>query len=151
VYELLYPEQEDSPEYDRSSFVPDVVVVALGTNDFSPGDSERPPLDVEPYVEAYIEFVERLRGYYPDAHIFCLSSPMLGDGWPDSNYKSSSNLIETIHAVEDHFADEGDDLVHAFEVSKLSGLGCGTHPNVAQHETLGEELAAEIAGIVGWE
>lgn len=151
VYELLYLEDEDSPEYDRSKFTPDVVVVALGTNDFSPGDSERPPLEVAPYIDAYVEFVERLRGYYPEAHIFCLSSPMLGDGWPDETYTSASSLKETIAAVEAHFQDAGDERVHAFEVTKLSGQGCGTHPNVAQHALLGEELAEEIAATVGWE
>lgn len=151
VYELLYLEDEDSPEYDRSQFTPDVVVVALGTNDFSPGDSERPPLEVEPYIDAYVAFVERLRGYYPEAHIFCLSSPMLGDGWPDESYTSATSLKETIAATEAHFSDAGDDRVHAFEVAKLSGQGCGTHPNVEQHATLGEELAEEIAAIVGWE
>lgn len=151
VYELLYLEDEDSPEYDRSLFEPHVVVVALGTNDFSPGDSERPPLEVEPYIEHYIAFVERLRGYYPDAHVFCLSSPMLGDGWPDSTYTSATSLKDTIAAVEAHFSDAGDDRVHAFEVTKLSGTGCGTHPNVEQHALLGEELATEIARVVGWE
>lgn len=151
VYELLYLEDEDSPEYDRAEFVPDVVVVALGTNDFSPGDSERPPLEVEPYVESYIAFVERLRGYYPDAHIFCLSSPMLGDGWPDASYTSATSLKQAIAAAEEHFSSAGDERVHAFEVSKLSGTGCGTHPSVEQHALLGEELAEEIAQVVGWE
>jgi lysophospholipase L1-like esterase len=150
VYELTFVESEDSEEWDRSRFIPDAVVVALGTNDFSPGDSERPPLDVEPYQEEYIAFVERLRGYYPNADIFVISSTMLGDGWPDETYTSSTSLITVVTETARHFNEAGDDKVHAALQTRLGGAGCGTHPNVEQQARLGNELADEIRTALGW-
>lgn len=153
VYDLLNLESMTSAEWDHDKFVPDVVVVALGTNDFSPGDNPpedpRPQMEVEPYTEEYIKFVDRLRGVYPDADIFGISSPMLGDGWPDSTYTSKTNLLTTLENVAEHYKDS-DPKVHTFVVESLAGAGCGTHPDVAQHQRLGEALAEEIRTVLGW-
>ncbi|MBN1611952.1 MAG: hypothetical protein JW940_35300 [Polyangiaceae bacterium] len=91
VYDRLFLEQEDSPIWDTGQFRPDAIIVALGTNDFSPDNCHKPPLSVECDPENYELFVSTLsefvgstlRGYYPKAHIFLTSSPLLGDGWPD--------------------------------------------------------------------
>lgn len=154
VYDLLYLERMGSPAYDTSLFVPDVLVVALGTNDFSPGDNPpddpRPNMDPETYLEAYIAFVERLRDTYPETEIFCISSPMLGNGWPDPADQFATDLKDTVTAVEQHFADADDSRVHAFLVTKLSGRGCGTHPNVEQQAYTAEELSGAIRAVAGW-
>ena len=42
VYDLLYLEQKDSPAWDTDQFVPDAIVIALGTNDFSTGEPSDP-------------------------------------------------------------------------------------------------------------
>lgn len=153
VYDLLNLESMTSAQWDHDRFVPDVVVVALGTNDFSPGDNPpedpRPQMEVEPYTQEYIEFVDRLRGVYPEADIFGISSPMLGDGWPDSTYTSKTNLLTTLENVAEHYRDS-DPKVHTFVVESLAGAGCGTHPDVAQHQRLGEALATEIRSVLGW-
>jgi lysophospholipase L1-like esterase len=91
VYDRLFLEQADSPVWDTSQFVPDAIIVALGTNDFSPDNCRQPPLSVECDPENYDSFISTLgefvgntlRGYYPKAHIFLTSSPLLGDGWPE--------------------------------------------------------------------
>jgi hypothetical protein len=91
VYERLFLEQPDSPAWDTSRFVPDAIIVALGTNDFSPDNCRQPPLSVpcdpenyDLFISTLSEFVgSTLRGYYPKAHIFLTSSPLLGDGWPE--------------------------------------------------------------------
>ncbi|XXX78158.1 SGNH/GDSL hydrolase family protein [Sorangium sp. So ce134] len=150
VYGLLFPELEDSPAWDRTRFVPDAVVIALGTNDFSPGDSERPKMDPETYADAYIDFVETLRGYYPEAHIFCVSSPMLGDGWPEPTDMSATDHKASLTRVEEHFAANGDARVHKVFVSKATGKGCGTHPDVAEHEAMAQEIAPAIRSALGW-
>lgn len=150
VFDLTYLESMTSPQWDPAAFVPDVVVVALGTNDFSPGDSERPMMEVDTFVDAYVTFVEKLRGHYPEAHIFAVSSPMLGDGWPDATYQSLTDQRSSITAVGEHFADAGDDKVHSFIATRLTGSGCGTHPSAEQHEILAAELEAFVKETVGW-
>ncbi|MFL5728475.1 MAG: SGNH/GDSL hydrolase family protein [Cytophagaceae bacterium] len=136
--------------WDHSLFIPDVVVIELGTNDFSPGDSPRANMDSATYTPVYISFVNRLRGYFPNAHIVCLSSPMLSDGWPNAGDKNATNQKKSIAGVEQYFNNNGDTRVHKFYVTKLNGGGCGTHPSAAQDQFLADELAAYIRTITGW-
>jgi len=150
VYDLLYTEELTSKPWDTTQFVPDAVVVALGTNDFSPGDSERDKMDVDAYTTAYIAFVDTLRALYPNAHLFGMSSPMLGDGWPEATDKSATNLKSAIAGMVEHFSAAGDANVHALTVSKLSGAGCGTHPSAAQQATTAAEVASAVKTTLGW-
>ena len=150
VYDLMYPQEMVSAVWDTSEFTPDAVLVTLGTNDFSPGDSARDKMTVETYAAAYIEFVTTLRGYYPDAHIFGVSSPMLGDGWPEASDMSATDLKSAIAAMVEHFATAGDDKVHQFNVTKLIGTGCGTHPSAEQDASMAAELGEYVAETLGW-
>lgn len=150
VYDLMYYEEMTSEAWDTSQFVPDAVVIALGTNDFSPGDSEREKITVEAYTAAYVDFVSKLRGYYPDAHIFGVSSPMLGDGWPEATDTSASDLKSALAAMVEHFSSAGDGNVHQINVTKVIGTGCGTHPGVAQHASMAAEVATAVKSALGW-
>jgi len=129
---------------------PQIIVIALGTNDFSPGDSEREKMTVEAYTAAYIDFVSKLRGYYPDAHVFGVSSPMLGDAWPEPTDTSASDLKSSLAAMVEHFSEAGDDRVHQINVTKVIGTGCGTHPSVAQHASMAAEVADAVKTTLGW-
>ncbi len=151
VYDLLYLElQQGSPAWDPQQFVPDVVVIALGTNDFSPGDSPRPAMTVPEFAAAYMTFVAKLRGYWPEAHIFAVSSPMLGDGYPTPNDHYLTDQRAAIASVETQSQANGDLKVHKFETTKLYGEGCGTHPSAAQHAAMAAELSTFIQTTVGW-
>jgi lysophospholipase L1-like esterase len=150
VYDSLFFELTESPKWDPKRYVPDVIVVALGTNDFSPGDSDRPIMEVDTWVAAGIQFLDKLRGFYPDAHIFCASSPMLGDHWPTQAYRSATDQRTAITQVVEHFNQNGDDKVHKIIVTQIVGMGCGTHPDVKQHTAMAESMSSMIASIMGW-
>jgi len=55
-----------SPKWNFNSWQADVVVIALGTNDFSAGVP-----DENGFKTAYSDFLTALRGYYPNAYILC--------------------------------------------------------------------------------
>lgn len=154
VYDLLYPELEDSPAYDLAQFIPDVVVVALGTNDFSPGDNPpedpREHMEIDAFTTAYIAFVDHLRDVYSDAFIVLGSSPMLGNGWPNAEDTFRQDQLDAIAATVAHYTDAGDDKVVSFEAEHQAGRGCGTHPNVEQQAETGTALAARIREVTGW-
>lgn len=150
VYDLTFTNLPDSPRWDPSRFVPDALVVALGTNDFSLGDSPRPRMDVDDFVSAYGAFVAHLRAEYPDAVIFCVSSPMLGDDYPTPSDHFATDQRTALTRVVDARRAAGDAAVHAFFVTRQRGGGCGTHPTTAQQAATAGELGAFMKTTLGW-
>lgn len=151
IYDRLFVESASSPEYDHSLFVPDAVLIMIGTNDFSPAGCERQALNetVDPegyrlFLTTLTEFVTKLRGYYPDAQIFLLASPMLNDGWPDATYTSNTSQRAAITQVADDVnAADGAGKLHVilpdYASARYVGRGCGTHPNVWEHGIIAGE------------
>jgi len=153
VYDNLYLESKTSPVWDTTKYVPDALLIALGTNDFSPGDSPasapRPIMTVDTFSTAYIAFIDTLHGYYPNAKIFVVGSPMLGDGWPDATYASRTDHITALQAVASHYANTAPSVTYV-PVTHLSGLGCGTHPNPEQQAYNAKEIAKVVKTTMGW-
>jgi Carbohydrate esterase 2 N-terminal/GDSL-like Lipase/Acylhydrolase family len=173
VYDLLYVEQNGpvgdpshsgqlskalvSPLWDTTKFVPDVVVIGLGTNDFSPGDGAAPPSGITgrvklapaDYAVAYEAFITQLRTYYPDADYFCLSSPLLGDGYPTSADTYATDLNNALKAIGAYYTGKSDTKVHTVAIDKIVAAGCG-HPDVAQQAAAGKTLQDAITAALGW-
>jgi lysophospholipase L1-like esterase len=150
VYDLLFFEQTQSPKWDTNRFVPDAVILALGTNDFSPGDSERESTDVDAFADAYVQFIKKLRGFYPRSEMFCISSPMLGDHWPKPTDTFAADQKNAIAKTVDALNAEGDVHVYKHFSSPIVGIGCGTHPSVEQQAMMASQLRAVIAPVMGW-
>ena len=155
-YDHVNQRDLNSALWDHNKYVPDAIIINLGTNDFGPDQCNKPPISPEcdptkfqRLITTFEEFVTKLRGYYPDAHIFLTSSPMLADGWPnpvavgDSGvvcpYTSRTSQIAAITAVVQYFnADAGDSKVHLVtSIPKGAGRGCGSHPNVNEQLEIG--------------
>jgi len=118
---------------------PDVIVVNLGTNDFSKGDPGAP------FDNAYERFVQQLRTVHPDAQLFCAVGPMLTD-------TALARLRNTAGTVVDALKVAGDTRIDVIEFpSQLpTELGCDYHPNTSKHRTMGEQLAAVFRTELGW-
>jgi hypothetical protein len=173
VYDLLYVEQNGpagdpsnsgqlskalvSPLWDTTKFVPDVVVIGLGTNDFSPGDGAAPPSGITArmklapadFATAYEAFITQLRTYYPNADYFCLSSPLLGDGYPTSADTYATDLNNALKTMSDYYTGKSDTKVHTVAIEKIVAAGCG-HPDVAQQAAAGKTLQDAITAAIGW-
>lgn len=158
VYDLTLPEMgPDSAVWAPAAYQPDAIVVALGTNDFGPGpiNADNTPkdgramMDVGTFATAYIAFLDELRDFYPDAHVFAMGSPMLADGWPTAAYHSKTDHDAALAMVADHYASAGNTKVHKVAVTKVGG-GCGTHPNVAGQMTTATELATAVKAALNW-
>ncbi|MGC4095008.1 MAG: SGNH/GDSL hydrolase family protein [Polyangiaceae bacterium] len=172
VYDRVLVERADSAMYDHSLFVPDAVVMMIGTNDFSPASCMRPALNetVDPdnyaaFIKALSDFVGVLRGYYPEAEIFLTASPMLHDGWPDATYTSDTSQRKAITQVVDDLnaTDVGAGKLHVvlaeYSRTKITGRGCGTHPNVFEHSIIAgtdssaispELILNPVKTVMGW-
>jgi len=156
VYDTRFLQSMSSPLIDPQAFVPDAILIVLGTNDFSPGDNPpedpREPMDVAEYAEAYIAFIDQLLAddHYPDAHIFALGSPMLTDGWPSATDTFRADLESALTLVEEHYAAEGNTQVHKLFVPKVPGRGCGTHPGVDEHAETATLVEPFVRETMGW-
>jgi hypothetical protein len=177
VYDLLYVEQngpmadpsytadqlknaKTSPLWDTTQFVPDAVVIGLGTNDFSPGDGVAPPagtaiaarMKIAPadYAVAYEAFITQLRTYYPSADFFCLSSPILGDGYPTNTDTYATDLKTALADMATYYSGLADTKVHTVLIDKVSGNGCGGHPDVLQQAAAGMQVQQAISAALGW-
>jgi lysophospholipase L1-like esterase len=122
------------------SWVPDAVIIDLGTNDFSPGDPG------QPFVNAYEAFVATLRTHYPNAYVFLIIGPMLSG---DTLTTAQGYLDQVVQARKD----AGDTRVQQILVDtqdSANGLGCDYHPTVKTHDVMGKALAAAMKPVLGW-
>jgi lysophospholipase L1-like esterase len=137
-YERILPDQA-TPTWDFSKFVPDAVVVNLGTNDLS---TTTDPTQAE-FETAYRALLEKIRSKYPNAHILCTNGPMLGG---EDLTTVRSYLTNVVTAM-------GDAKISTFDIDAqdgTDGYGCDWHPSLARHEKVAAVVTAAIKGKLGW-
>ena len=137
-YDRTLPDDAGS-KWDFSRFVPDAVVVNLGTNDFS---TDSDPTQ-EQFESAYRALLERLRAAYPNATILCTNGPMLSGN-------DLSTLMGYIHNV---ITALGDEKVSSFDITPQDGsdgYGCDWHPSLARHEKMAATVTAAIKAKLPW-
>lgn len=116
------------------SVKPHVVVINLGTNDFS---TEGDP-STEQFRDAYIGLVEQIRDGAPDAFILCTNGNML----------NGADLVAAragIHAAVDTLTAAGDTKIVAWDMDVPNdNPGCHSHPSTAVHAVMAEALVTEL-------
>jgi hypothetical protein len=131
--------------WDPSRWVPDAVVINLGTNDYNAAGPD-PSSD---YQATYLQFVARLRSVYPGAFVFCAVGPMLGG----SKYSAVKAAISNVVSMR---SGAGDNRVALVEFPTQScgadgsGCGCAGHPNAAEHQHMASLLEASMRSALGW-
>lgn len=119
--------------WDSSRYVPHVVVINLGTNDFAKGDPGAA------YQTAYLAFVRTVRERYPSAHVLAIA-PVAG-------------AKKYVDAVVSTLAGEGDAKVSSMSfapVAAADGWGCDYHPSLATHGKMAAQLEATLKTELGW-
>lgn len=140
------PDDPTSSAWDPSRYVPDAVVINVGTNDFSTAGVDRVL-----YVEKYTTFLETLRGYYPDAAIVCAIGPMLSDYYP-VGAKAWTNAQADVQAAVDARVADGDANVHFLAFAPQSSpYGEDWHPSAATQQTMAEQAATLLREKLGWD
>lgn len=117
-------------EWDFKSFVPDVIVINLGTNDMS--FTKKIPERVNAFKEAYKKFILHIREKNPTSEILCVLGMMGGELYP---------------AVEEAASETGDKKIHALELDEqleADGIGSEKHPNFVTHKKAAEKIIAEL-------
>lgn len=128
----------DGPAADLSAFVPDAILISLGTNDFNLGIGPLP--ERERFVSAYVDFVGRLLSLYPDAEIALTEGAIVNDGAdPDRPQRRvlRSYIADTVERL-------GNNRVHQLLSRRHPGDDCDAHPTGAQHRMMASELLPDI-------
>lgn len=122
--------------WDFSQWVPDAVVVHLGSNDFS----SEPHADPKDYIKNYVQFLETIRKNYPEASIYCMGVT----GWP--------HYYQWLQQVVKDRNDSGDPKVYCvgYPNAPESELGCDYHPNVTAHRQMADVLVPVLQKTLGW-
>jgi len=112
---------DSTKKWNFKSWVPQAVVINLGTNDFS----TLPHPDKVIFQDAYTRLLERIRYLYSGVTIFCVCGPMIEE--PCVTYVKE--IVEQQKKVKGRYND-----VFFIEIKKNtlanSDLGCDLHPNI---------------------
>jgi lysophospholipase L1-like esterase len=137
VYEKADLHAETKKGWNFSTYTPQIVSIALGTNDFSDGDGVRPrkPFDSAVFVQQYIRFVQLVKDKYPNTQIALLSSAMLHD----QKRALLQNCLTTVKEKVDALFPSAKPVALYFFQPMQAG-GCSGHPSVADHAILANEL-----------
>jgi hypothetical protein len=124
--------------WNFGKYTPDIVSIALGTNDFSNGDGrhQRLPFDSVAFVAAYEDFVNLVKSKYPEARIVLLNSPMVGG---ERALLLRRGLDSVKRKVD--MSHKEDYPVSLFFFNPMQGHGCSGHPSVEDHAILAKEVA----------
>jgi lysophospholipase L1-like esterase len=136
-YENAFLNTDSANKWNFNSYVPDIVTIALGTNDMSNGDGKtaRFPFDKLKYIAAYKKFIKTIYSHYPDAQLVLLNSPMVG---------GQNNLLlqECITSVQNEINKEVKPVkpIKTFWFNAMQPKGCGYHPSITDHEVMANQL-----------
>lgn len=131
--ELTIADAQDPIHWDHSRYTPDLILSAIGTNDFSQGIPER-----EIYISRYVNLVQRLLVLYPQAQIVLTEGAILNG---DKKAALSSFLAETHTRLHNP-------RVHLIASKHYPGDDCDAHPTKAQHAAMAKDLSPELNQIL---
>jgi len=116
-------------------WIPDAVVINLGTNDYS--TAPQPPENI--FKNGYNSFLAQIRQSYSPAKpvFFLICGPMIGN--PCCGY------VKDVAAANDaHFIDLQSILENPFD------YGCSGHPSISGHQKMASHAIPTIQQVMGW-
>ena len=129
----------DSLKWDASadSFRPDLVVIYLGTNDFSRG--AQPSLGL--WCREYAKLLAEVRGNYPEVPVLCVASrinEMMGYYVKMAVERSG---LEKVYWTD----------IQPDAHNSTSDMGASGHPNYSGHRKVASCVIPYVSTITGWE
>ena len=125
--------------WDASRWTPDLVVINLGTNDWSTYDPGTT------FAGNYTGILVELAGTYPNAEILSLTGPLLEGDQERAIEEGVATAIERARRQDVEARAVAITLPEDGEV-----YGCSRHPNVRAMRYMADQVIPEIAGETGW-
>jgi lysophospholipase L1-like esterase len=152
-YKRIFPD-DDSEEtvWDTRDYIPDLIILNLGTSDFTVRDANKEFVDPNPdlFKAAYKDFVQELREAYPAAKIICTVGPTMND-----NYPAGRNYWTRIQQYVEEMVWEFGEPEFVFYMSHpptTDPYGEDWHPTAEGHQRMAEKLGTfiETQTGLGW-
>ncbi len=139
IYDLVLPDEANSPIWNVSRYIPDITVINLGTNDMSEGAKDIADIKRH-YKNAFEDFLTVLRSHYPQTAFIIAVGPMLSDIYPDG-YNALTDTIAALTTIIELRKQTGDDLLYLLQLEEQSPpWGEDWHPTTSVHYRMAEEL-----------
>ena len=125
--------------WNYSDYVPDILVLNIGTNDFGAETTTNVRVDSVKFIAEYNAFLTRVRSYYPDAKIICSVGPMTNDENLDNAMQLTRYSEYVLLAVKNAGGEENN--VFYFETApQTPPFGEDYHPTKETHQRMANEL-----------
>ncbi len=146
VYSYVMP-HDYRKKWDFNLFIPDLVVINLGTNDYA--KDPRRKLSDKKVSRAFTKLINRVHDKYPGVPVILCLSPMVKDGYPYKT-KHRKRLRSVLEGVSKTFNKvEKLVFVHEFEVMSAP-YGENWHPSMHTHEKMSKSLINFIIDNLNW-
>lgn len=125
--------------WNFSSWQPHVVIINLGTNDYSTNVAP----DKAVFVDRYMTFMRQVREYYGDVPVFCVSGPMVNE----PAYSNVKEVVESSRLIynDKHLYFIG---LPSFLLNKTSDLGSDYHPSYRGQLKMARHIIPAIANVM---
>jgi hypothetical protein len=139
----------DLPTWDQSSYIPNIIVVNLGSNDFNSSgydsmSSANKTTFEQTFITNYLNFLTKLHTYFPDAIIICAYGIL-----------SDNTAIEdvTLQVVSEANTNFGSVYGFTMTTGSVLGFSYGSdyHPSVQTHLVAANDLVNFIVEITNYE
>ena len=132
--------KDTNKKWDFSSYVPDIVLINLGTNDFNGN-----PPSKESFVDGYRILIDRIRNYYGKVKIICAIGPVMeGKVLDDIRDYVKNHVVDYYNSTNDK---DIFFLEHSHQKAE-NGYGQGYHPSQKTHYIMADELVNKIKEIL---
>lgn len=140
-HQYFHEAKEDWEKWDSKKFIPNLVIVFLGTNDAS-YTREIPERNQE-FCVGYQNLLLDIHTRYPDAKILCMLGTM------------DSRLCPTVEEAVDAFASHHPETAISYlalpHQQDEDGLGTFWHPTPATHQKIAALVTRRAREMMGWD
>lgn len=136
---------DPATSWDHARYIPDAVIVGLGTNDLSSGIP-----DQAAFTSAYEAFLADIRKAYPGTALVLTESPIFSETPGDSDWAKRDFLRRCLDAILAKRQAMGDLKLAIAPLHQYQGSASNAHPVAFQHEKIAGELAPVIRSVAGW-
>jgi hypothetical protein len=138
---------DPAARWDFSRWTPDVVVIDVGTGDFTSGDPGR-----DAFVGGYRKLIAQVRQNYPSVLIVIGVGPMLSDLWP-AGARALTQGRSYVADLTAQLVQAGDTRIKLMEFPNqdhAATFGCKSHPSAATQRQMADQLIAFLRQQLGW-